>query len=290
MQTPTEIYLPLARCIKQRLAKRENGVPLVLGLNGAQGAGKSTLAERIRQDLARVGGHHVIVLSIDDLYLTRAQREVLADRVHPLLRTRGVPGTHDVELGLAVIRSIKSFSHGQSIPIPRFDKSTDDRCAKSEWDVVVEPVDLIIFEGWCVGSTAVSGEELNRPINSLEANEDSDGSWRRYVNEQLKVTYRPLFELLDMLVFLSVPDFDCVLRWRTEQETKLVSRVGSGRRGVMTPLQIAGFIQYYERITRHNLKTMPSRADVAIQLGTDHQVVSIDCKVNQPVTIINKQA
>jgi len=250
----------------------------VLGINGAQGTGKSTLADLICEYLAGAHDRSTVVLSIDDLYLTRAQRQALAKDIHPLLATRGVPGTHDVELGLSVIRSLKRLEQGQSVLVPRFDKSTDDRFAESEWTEVSDPVDLIIFEGWCVGSESVSDEELLTAINDLEASDDPNGTWRRYVNQQLKENYPRLFEMLDALVFLSAPDFDCVLRWRTEQEEKLAAGASARETRVMTQAQIERFIQHYERITRQNLVSLATTADVRLELGQDHQVVSAHYK------------
>ena len=278
MTAAPKFYVPLGLWVEQQLADRESSEPFVLGINGAQGTGKSTLADLICEYLAGAHDRSTVVLSIDDLYLTRAQRQALAKDVHPLLATRGVPGTHDVEIGLAVIGSLKRLEQGQSVLVPRFDKSTDDRFAESEWTEVSDPVDLIIFEGWCVGSESVSDEELLTAINDLEASEDRNGTWRRYVNQQLKENYPPLFEMLDALVFLSAPDFDCVLRWRTEQEEKLAAGASARETHVMTQAQIERFIQHYERITRQNLASLATTADVRLELGQDHEVVSAHYK------------
>jgi D-glycerate 3-kinase len=282
MTAAPKFYVPLGLWVEQQLADRQSSEPFVLGINGAQGTGKSTLADLICEYLAGAHDRSTVVLSIDDLYLTRAQRHALAKDVHPLLATRGVPGTHDVELGLSVIRSLKRLEQGQSVLVPRFDKSTDDRFAESEWTEVNDPVDLIIFEGWCVGSESISDEELLTAINDLETSEDPDRTWRRYVNLQLKEIYPSLFEMLDALVFMSAPDFDCVLRWRTEQEEKLAAGASARETRVMTHVmtqaQIERFIQHYERITRQNLTSLATTADVRLELGQDHQVVSAHFK------------
>jgi len=277
-RTETEFYEPLGRWVEQRLSERQGSEPLVLGINGAQGTGKSTLADFIREFLAGVHDRRTVVLSIDDLYLTRAERQALAKDVHPLLATRGVPGTHDVELGLSVIRSLKKLEDGQSQLVPRFDKSSDDRFAESKWTRVCGPVDLIIFEGWCVGSRPATDDELLTPINDLEADEDPSRIWRTYVNRQLEDSYPPLFETLDALVFMSAPDFESVLRWRTEQEEKLAASTGGDKTQVMTNSQIERFIQHYERITKQNLASIATKADVRIELGQDHRVVSAHYK------------
>ncbi len=250
--------------------------PLVLGINGAQGTGKSTLAHLLADCLEQDQGKRVAILSIDDIYLTRAEREALADDVHPMFATRGVPGTHDVSLGINTIEALRTLAQGQSLRIPRFDKSIDDRFSKDEWTAIEGPVDLVIFEGWCIASTASADYELTEPMNTLESDKDGYGLWRHYVNEQLKGDYKTLFDLLDSLVFLKAPDFDCVYRWRLEQEHKLRDKAGEGASGVMSDDEIAEFIQYYERITRRNLDELPGIADVVIELAADHSAVALD--------------
>ena len=246
----------------------------MLGINGAQGTGKSTLAHLLRDYLKSDFDKNVVVLSIDDIYLTRAERAALAEDVHPLLQTRGVPGTHDVALGIAVIEELGSLQEGETCQVPRFDKSRDDRCPTADWATVTGPVDLVIFEGWCVGSMAQKDDELKEPINPLERSKDIDGRWRRYVNEQLRGDYLNLFELIDSLLFLKVPDFEAVLRWRLEQEHKLRASAGTDAPAVMSDEQIAEFIQHFERITTHNLAVLPGTADAVIELGDDHQAVT----------------
>lgn len=276
VQTASDFYVPLGRWVERQIVAREGGEPMVLGINGAQGTGKSTLADFIREYLTVAHDRDTVVLSIDDLYLTRSERQALAKDVHPLLATRGVPGTHDVELGLALIRSLKNLKQAQSVTVPRFNKAIDDRFAESEWSLVSGPVELIILEGWCVGSESVIDDELKAPVNDLEATEDLDGIWRGYVNRQLSDVYPPLFDLLDALVFIVAPDFNCVLRWRTEQEEKLAAGAGNADTQVMTKSQIKRFIQHYERITKQNLDSLAARADVKLNLGQDHEVVSAD--------------
>ncbi len=214
-------------------------------------------------------------LSIDDIYLTREERESLSQRVHPLLRTRGVPGTHDVALGISVIEQLRSLQHGETVDVPRFDKSRDDRYPSSDWTTVAGPVDLVIFEGWCVASQSTTDADLQEPINALESAADADRRWRSYVNDKLGTDYVRLFETLDGLLFLRVPDFDAVLRWRLEQEHKLQQSAGKDAHAVMSDEQVAEFIQYYERVTRNNITILPSKADAVIKLGNDHQVISL---------------
>ena len=266
-------FLPLIEGLIERLHST-HGKPRIIGINGAQGTGKSTLADLIADTVTLAGDRRVAVISIDDLYHTRETREGLAAEVHPLLRTRGVPGTHDVTMGCELLSTLTVLAAGQSCLIPRFDKSVDDRAEESDWDRVEGPIDLIILEGWCVGSTACDNASLVTAINTLEAEADPDGEWRRFANEQLRHRYPALFEQLDELWFMRAPSFDAVARWRLEQEHKLKARVGGSGKGIMSDAAVARFIQHYERITRHNLETLPEIADVVIELAEDHSAVS----------------
>lgn len=267
----TDYYGPLAEKVYQQLSAET----FVLGVNGAQGTGKSTLADFIAQYLQSQYDLNVASLSIDDIYLTRAEREQLSKEIHPLFVTRGVPGTHDVQLGLSLLEGLKSLHEGEALRLPRFDKSIDDRFPESEWTEVVGPIDLVIFEGWCVGSESESDDTLLSEVNQFEAEEDADRNWRCHANDCLSGNYRELFGYLDALVMLQAPDFECVYRWRLEQEQKLASTVKDGAVGVMNAEQIRRFIQHYERITRRNLSDLSQKADVLIKLGQDHQVVSM---------------
>ncbi|SCW67184.1 D-glycerate 3-kinase [Sphingobium faniae] len=243
----------------------------VLGLCGAQGSGKSTLAGALRDRMERRGVASAI-LSIDDLYLRRTEREELARAVHPLLRTRGAPGTHDVALGLAVIAGLE---RGEAVALPRFDKAVDDRAEESAWPLAGAGTRLLILEGWCVGARPQAEAALAEPVNALERDEDADGVWRRFVNEALAGLYQHLFARADRLVLLAAPGFEVVRRWRAQQEAQLRARAGSHGAGVMTDAGIARFIQYYERLTRHILIEMPGRADLTIDLGSDRAVLAV---------------
>jgi D-glycerate 3-kinase len=211
----------------------------------------------------------VLGFSLDDLYLTRAERRLLAQQVHPLLATRGVPGTHDVDLGLNTIAQLRGTTSDAEVAIPLFDKSIDDRAPKADWPRSHGALDIILLEGWCVG--AKPWTDAQQPINLLEREEDPQSVWRNYVNAQLRGSYRELFAQLDILVMLKVPDMHCVLEWRTVQEQKLRARTGGG----MSDGEIARFVQHYERVTRNLLQEMPGRADCVLELGRDHQVQAL---------------
>jgi len=278
LQTVDEWYEPLAKRISKHHAAANR--PLLIGVNGSQGSGKSTLASLLTLLLAENFGLKAIDLSIDDFYLTRQSRLSLADHIHPLFQTRGVPGTHDVSLMCETLQQLTRIN-GEAA-IPRFDKASDDRYPKSKWDRVSLPLDVVILEGWCLGTPAQADEDLHRPINDLEALEDPDGSWRRYVNEQIKGRYQDLYQMMDFWVMLQAPSFEYVYRWRLEQEEKLAEKLlqgeqeNSSRNRVMTATQINRFIQHYQRLTEHALKQLPGRVHYRFSLDAGRQIVACD--------------
>lgn len=244
--------------------------PMVLGICGSQGSGKSTLAAALAREL-EADGKACAVLSIDDFYLTREERKRLAAEVHPLCITRGPPGTHDVQLGIEVLDALRA---GRPVALPRFNKARDDRCDPETWPVAPSHCDVIVFEGWCVGAVAQPDEALTEPVNVLEAVEDPDGVWRRWMNDSLSGLYPGLFARFDRLVLLQAPGFEVVMDWRMQQEEELRAAAGEGA-GIMDRAQIARFIQHYERITRHILAEMPGRADLVIRLDNQRRPVDI---------------
>ena len=261
---PVSTLDALDQAVRQALTRSARR-PFLLGICGAQGSGKSTVAEGLADRLTR-SGICAAILSIDDLYRTRAERAQLARDVHPLLATRGVPGTHDVAMGLAVIAALED---GRPAPLPRFEKARDDRAPESEWPMAPAKCDVLILEGWCVGARPEPDAALATPVNSLERSEDPDARWRRYVNAALAGDYQHLFTRIDMLVLLAAPSFEVVLNWRLEQEEKLRAVSAANAPGLMDRDQVARFIAHYERLTRHILIEMRARADLVVDLGPD---------------------
>jgi D-glycerate 3-kinase len=268
--TVERIYRPLADRIRQMKDSRRG---CIVGICGSQGSGKSTGAGVLRI-LLKAAGLRVAVLSIDDLYLPKETREKLARDVHPLLATRGPPGTHDVVLGERVLDALLT---PQCTAIPRFDKSRDTRCDPSQWDQFQGPAEIILFEGWCVGARPEPIEALAKPVNDLERNLDAAGIWRHYVNDALAGPYQHLFGRIEYLILLKAPSFEVVAGWRKEQEAKLRARAGAAA-GVMSDAQIDRFVQYYERLTRFILAEMPSRADAVVRLSPSRQPLDLDIR------------
>lgn len=260
------VHTPLADMLARR--SEQQRAPLFVGIAGAQGSGKSTLAQSLALLLA-ARGLRTVVVSLDDLYLPRATRERLGATVHPLLITRGVPGTHDVELG---VRVFEGLACGRAVSIPRFDKARDDRKPAAEWTQVASRVDVVLFEGWCVGARPQAADALREPVNALEREHDPQGIWRRFVNAALATSYRALFAPIQVSILLAAPGFDVVYRWRREQEHKLKLRAGGAATRGMNDAEVARFIAHYERLTRHILDEMPARADVVLKLDEERRI------------------
>lgn len=264
-----EIYQPLSQIILESKKSR----PLLVSINGAQGSGKSTMTTFLKHIFESELECRVANLSLDDFYCTREERNILAQNVHPLFATRGVPGTHDVTLLEHVLDQLIGQQPCRS---PRFNKAIDDRCEETEWADYSDPVEIILFEGWCNNSPVQSRQALSEPVNELERNEDPQGVWRHYANEQLIDYQRRLFERADMCIMLKAPDFECVHEWRGLQEKKLkTSSVHQEQNFVMNEHELSRFIQHFERISRHTLSHLPETADIVLPVAADHSITGI---------------
>lgn len=267
-----EFIVPLSELIAAQIIATNN-CP-VIGINGAQGTGKTTLSDLCTK-LMEAHEFKIANLSIDDFYLSKSEREQLATDRHPLLRTRGVPGTHDVSLLLSKIEELKNLKTGESCDVPRFDKALDDRYGQNDWQRIDGPVDAIILEGWFVGVSPQKPEDLKHAINKLEQTEDANGQWREFVNTKLAGEYQQLFEQLSLLVMLKAPSFEQVYEWRSLQEEKLKKATSMRATSIMDAEQLNRFIQHYERLTRHCLENLPAQVQVLFELGSDHRIKNV---------------
>lgn len=247
----------------------------IIGINGCQGSGKSTLADYLCTVVAEKYHLATVALSLDDFYLTKAERIELARKIHPLLAQRGVPGTHDVNLAIDTISSLAS---GNKALITRFDKSMDDRVPEANSETITGHIGLIVIEGWCFGAKPQAPNSLIEPVNHLERLEDPDGGYRDYVNTALATQYPQLFELVDSTAMLRAPSFKTVFEWRLEQEQKLIEKLRITKTdpasvSTMSDQEIRRFIQNFQRITEHCLEEMPTRVDHLFQLNAARQIV-----------------
>ncbi len=236
----------------------------VFAIAGLQGTGKSTLSAQAAK-LAKQQGKRVVALSIDDFYLGHEARQRLGREIHPLCATRGVPGSQDVPLACNVIDALRE---GRPTTLPRFDKIADDRLPESQWPLV-EHADLVLLEGWFLKVPPQQPADLVDPLNALERNEDPDGTWRHWSNAALAGDFPPLWARLPRLLFLQGPGFDVVPQWRWQQEQTLQAQHPD--RKAMSHAQVMRFVQFFERVSRQAMKTLPAIADQVIRLDADRQ-------------------
>ncbi len=233
------------------------GRPARIAIVGAQGSGKTTLA--------RAASHafNAAQISIDDVYLTRAEREAMARDVHPLFLMRGPPGTHDLDLLRKVVGQLERAGPNDIVLLPEFDKRGDDRKPLAEWRKFRGRPSAILVDAWCLGALPQSFDELAEPINTLEAERDPDGRWRRKVNGFLAQSLE-FAESFDAILFLEAPSFDVVLDWRCQQEADLLG-IAPADLPAEERARLADFIQYFERITRRMLSGA-IHADLTVKL------------------------
>ena len=261
--------IPLCFWISKKANKKR---PYFVGLAGGQGTGKTTISSLIRIILTKYFKLNVFRISIDDFYKTRKERINLSKRVHPMLLTRGVPGTHDINMMLNFFKKSKSKKF-KRLKLPIFNKAIDDRFNKKRWYDLKKRPDVIIFEGWCVGAKSEKNNTLKKTINSLEKAKDQKQIWRKYVNNQLKSKYKNLYSQLNCLVYLKAKNFSLLQKWRLKQERKLwvQSKVKSK---IMSRGDVLNFMQTYQRITQNMFRNMPKYASVIFNLNSNHQIKS----------------
>ncbi len=261
-----KFYLPLSEWIYSIYSK--DFKTKIIGLSGGQGAGKSTITGIIKLILKKKYGLNVCVFSIDDFYKTKNERLRMSKKKHPLFITRGVPGTHDITLLNQTIRKLKQKKF-KIVLIPKFDKSKDDRLKKNKWQKIKIKPDVIIFEGWCVGTTHQNSVELKRPLNLIEKKYDKNLKWRKTVNNLIKRSYKNIFDKIDKLVFLKVPHFNYIIKWRWLQEQKM--KLTTKSKKTMSKTEVKEFIMFYERLTKHMMKNYSKISDLTIFLDKNHR-------------------
>ncbi len=248
----------LVDLVGRMIAEGPKDRPPLIAVVGAQGSGKTTLA---RAAAERFGAAQI---SIDDVYLTRTEREAMAREVHPLFVTRGPPGTHDLGLLQQLIDALSVAGPDDETRIPDFDKRGDDRRPVEDWRVFRGRPSAILIDAWCLGALPEDAAALIQPVNPLEADHDPDGGWRRAVNGFVGGVYADFIARFDSVLFLHAPSFDVVLDWRCQQEADLLG-VAPAVLPAAERERLAGFIQYFERITRRMLAGGVT-ADIVVQL------------------------
>jgi len=214
-----------------------------------------------------------LVSSIDDFYMTLKNRNKMSNRIHPLFRTRGVPGTHDLNLIENFFKLAKKNKF-KKIQIPKFDKAKDDRLRKKYWTNIKKKPEIVILEGWCVGAKPQSNYLIKKPVNILEKYEDKNLIWRKFVNEKLKKQYKKIFAKIDYFIFMKIPNFNMVFKWRLLQEKKLKKKSYSKQK-IMSYSEIKRFIMYYQRITLQMIKDLSKSASIVMFLKKNHEIKKV---------------
>ena len=265
------IYIPMSFWIDNKYKKK--GKTLFLGLSGGQGSGKTTVVGILKIILKKYFKRKIHKSSIDDFYKTLEERDKISNTIHPLFKTRGVPGTHDTNLIKKFFDFIKKKKF-KKFKLPKFDKSIDDRLNEKYWFNVKERPEIVIFEGWCVGAKPQLNSLLKKPINILEKYEDKDLIWRKHVNEKLKREYKKIFAMIDNFIFMKIPNFNMVFKWRLLQERKLKKGSHTTKK-IMSYDKIKRFVMFYQRVTLQMFKDMPKVASVVLTLNNKHQINKI---------------
>ncbi len=263
--------IPICFWIAKKADKKK---PYFIGLAGGQGTGKTTISSVIKIILEKYFKLKVFKISIDDFYKTRKERVNLSKKIHPMLMTRGVPGTHDIKMMLDFFKKTK-IKRFKKLKLPNFNKAIDDRSPKKNWYNISQQPDIIIFEGWCVGARAEINKTLKKPINSIEKINDQNLIWRKYVNHQLKTKYKKLYTQLNCMIYLKAKNFSLLQKWRLKQEKKLwLKTKKKSRHKIMTKGDVINFMQTYQRITQNMFKNMPKYASIILNLNHNHQIKS----------------
>ena len=234
-------------------------------LSGAQGSGKSTLAKLLKSVIEKYYKKKVMLISIDDYYLSKNQRLKLSKKIHPLLLTRGVPGTHDIK---TLKYNINQFKN-QNFPIntPTFNKLKDDILKKRK---VIKNAEILLLEGWFCGSAPIANKYLFKNINTLENTYDKNKNWRKYYNSLLRNEYKSVFSMFDKKIYIQAPSFKYVLKWRYSQEKG--NAIKSDNKNIMNKAKLQKFIQHYEKLTKWMMLNMPTKADILIKIDSNQKI------------------
>ena len=237
-----------------------------LMIAGSQGSGKSTLSLLIKTYFKKFYKKDVVILSIDDFYLSSHQRKQLANKSNAnLFKTRGVPGTHNLKSLNYSIDKLKAKKFPVYLPV--FDKVTDN---KKNYKRKVNKADLIILEGWCVGTKPIEPLYLKKNINELEKKSDPDMIWRTAYNQSL-VEYQKLFNKFNNYIFIKLPHWQYVINWKYKQELGLRSL--SSDNHLKKKLYL--FIQYYEKLSKWMSLSCPDICNILITLDKNQKTKKI---------------
>lgn len=253
-----DVYQPLIERLLAWITLHHT--PLVVALAGSPGSGKSTLAMLLR-DILDYYHYSVATLALDDFYLTQQERYQLSQTIHPLLQQRSTPGTHDIDLAINTLCQLLSMKKGQQVYCPRFDKAQDDRMPKSSWYCIKSPPQVIVVEGYCLGVKPQSSSDCAVAINDWELTHDTDGIWRRYVNDAI-IHYQSFFQYFDKTIYIEGNDFSKIAANRLKQDQLLTRHQPQYQ--AMTYDEVVNFLQPFQRVCLLLQQDMQEAADYLI--------------------------
>ena len=259
-----EIVVPISLYFDHKFPRRDK--PYFICFTGGQGSGKTTLSFFIQKLLSEVLKRPAMGFSIDDIYKSQEERKFLAQTIHPLCYVRGVPGTHDIDMGLNLIERLSAANSDAITPIPSFCKPEDRHYPQEKWPVYKGRPHFIFFDAWCGGAKPISEEDWAGPINQLEVEEDPEGVWSKWSNRELSKDYQTLFNMFDLLLMIKVPSMEFVYQSRWIQEQTLAKTVTDPelKKKIMTKDEVYRFVMHYERLTHYILEEIPKFSDIVI--------------------------
>ncbi|HEY9837684.1 MAG TPA: hypothetical protein V6D27_12400 [Vampirovibrionales bacterium] len=263
-----QLWLPLA--MKLIASHQKLGRPWIQGILGGQGTGKTTLGRILTWILTHLG-YSTLALSIDDLYKTYSERQQLRTE-DPRLIWRGPPGTHDVELGINLLDRLRN-PDGQTIAVPRFDKSLWEGQGDRTEPSLVQGVDILLWEGWFVGVRPVDPVVFETPPWPIMT--AADRRFARDMNQGLR-DYLPLWDRLDGLMVLYPEDYRLSLQWRMQAEWDMKAQGKAG----MSDGEIREFVAYFWKALHPELFVRPllhpgSEVDLVIEMGSDRRIIAV---------------
>lgn len=269
LETLWNLWLPLALQIASY--RQQQSSPLIQGILGGQGTGKTTLAAILTLILDQLG-YRTLSLSLDDLYKTYSDRLILKQQ-DPRILWRGPPGTHDIQLGLTLLDCLPQSNLSTPIAVPRFDKSACGGAGDRQAPQVVQGADIVLFEGWFVGVRPINPTAFDTAPPPIETAADQE--FARDMNAHLQ-NYVPLWEKLDRLILLYPSDFRRSLEWRRQAEHQMIATGKSG----MTDAEIEEFVRYFWRSLHPELfikplTNYPSYVDLVIEINSDHSAGAV---------------
>ena len=260
----SDIVIPLSLYFHNHFPKSEK--PYLLCFTGGQGSGKTTLSFFVQKVLTEILNRPSMGFSIDDIYKSQEERKLLAKKIHPLCYVRGVPGTHDINMGLDLIEKLSCAEPNTVTRIPSFCKPEDQHYPKDKWPTYIGKPDFIFFDAWCGGARPLPEENWSPPYNKLEMEEDPNGIWSKWSNKELSKDYQTLFSMFDLLLMIKVPSMDFVYESRWIQEQTLAKTISDPalKDKIMTKEEVYRFVMHYERLTHYILEELPSFSDIVL--------------------------